>query len=80
MHTRNAPRNDIGCPKQRQSLQPKTRCLYFAMTELPRLEHLIGLTNMAGDNRNRIFQRYPPNRRDNQLPDKIQRLSLLSTL
>jgi len=76
MHPRYSTRHN-GCrPKGREPLQPQTRCLRFSMPILPRLEDLVWLSDLRGDDRDRVLQRNPWDRGVQQESDEVQGLRL----
>jgi hypothetical protein len=50
------------------------------VAELPRLYDLVGLPNLAANNRDGIFQRYARDRRVEQQPHEVERFRLFGLL
>lgn len=69
--------HDSGRLKGRKVLQPQTGSLNLAVPKLPRLNDLIGLSEMTTDLTNWIFYAHPRNPAVHQLVDEAKRLQLL---
>lgn len=72
--------DNAGRPELRQPLEPETGRLRFAVAKLPRLNHLIGLSDPCADDAHWVFESDTRDRSGEKKPDKLQRLRLLFSL
>lgn len=54
-------------------LEPEARCLHLAMTELPRLDDLVGFPDLGADDRDRILDSHHRRMTAHQVAHKLQR-------
>ena len=78
--TRMPPLDYIGRLEWRQALEPQASRFDLTMTELPRLDDLVGLTNLRGDDPYGIFNGDARNPARHQPADELECLGLLRFL
>ena len=72
MDTRMPPLDYIGRLEWRQALEPQASRFDLTMTELPRLDDLVGLTNLRGDDPYGIFNGDARNPARHQPADELE--------
>ena len=80
MHSRHSSINNLRWAQQRKILEPQARRFDFAVPILPRLDHLVRLSDARGNDRDWVLQRDLRHRRIEQKPNERERLGLLLLL
>lgn len=78
MHSGFPALDDVSGRERRKILEPKTCCLYLAMTKLPRLYYLIRLSDSGGDDADGVFESYVVDGGMKECLNKFNSLFLLS--
>ena len=76
IHSRLSPLDNSRREKRGKAFQPKASCLGFPVPELPRLKDLIRPPDLAGYDRNRVFQCNPGNWRGQKEADEFKSFGL----